>query len=228
MKGHLQRLAASAQRESAVHPLVGGIYVNEPRPDADESAIQSVESHMIDTLPSMEETRDAQAKGSAATNERRGAGERQTVVGESLLMAPKSGFETDAESPAPPQRDQSTMPSEREGLTSRATPAQAALEPSRIDPADLETEAIVPVNMRALLQDEAAPERRPDATEPTQSAGPRAGQQSGRRSVEDIQIHIGRIEVIAVAPPTQRWVPASVHKTESLGEYLRRKDRRVR
>jgi hypothetical protein len=49
-----------------------------------------------------------------------------------------------------------------------------------------------------------------------------------RHSSEDIQIHIGRIEVIAVPTPVQRPVAVAARKTESLEEYLRRRDRRPR
>jgi hypothetical protein len=51
-----------------------------------------------------------------------------------------------------------------------------------------------------------------------------------RRSAQsdDIQIHIGRIEVTAVAQPTPRPVAAPARKAMSLGEYLGRRSRGTR
>jgi hypothetical protein len=49
----------------------------------------------------------------------------------------------------------------------------------------------------------------------------------GERQPDDIQIHIGRIEVVAVAPPPPR-VPKAPDRSLSLDEYLSRRDRRPR
>jgi hypothetical protein len=45
---------------------------------------------------------------------------------------------------------------------------------------------------------------------------------------EDIQIHIGRIEVIAVPPPVARPAPAPARRGQSLDEYLSRSNGRSR
>jgi hypothetical protein len=59
--------------------------------------------------------------------------------------------------------------------------------------------------------------------------GVREQQRDGRRGSKEIQIHIGRIEVIAVPAPQQRAAaPASGRRPESLDEYLQRRDRRAR
>jgi hypothetical protein len=51
-----------------------------------------------------------------------------------------------------------------------------------------------------------------------------------RRSAQsdDIQIHIGRIEVTAVAQPTPRPAAAPARKAMSLDEYLGRRNRGAR
>jgi hypothetical protein len=48
------------------------------------------------------------------------------------------------------------------------------------------------------------------------------------RGVQDIEIHIGRIEVIAVPQQQQRPAPARAQHGESLDAYLKRHDRRSR
>ena len=48
-----------------------------------------------------------------------------------------------------------------------------------------------------------------------------------RRDADDIQINIGRIEVIAVSPPTQRSTPAPARKGMSLDDYLSRRNGRI-
>jgi hypothetical protein len=45
---------------------------------------------------------------------------------------------------------------------------------------------------------------------------------------EEIQIHIGRIEVIAVPPPATRSAAAPARKGQSLDEYLSRSNGRSR
>jgi hypothetical protein len=45
--------------------------------------------------------------------------------------------------------------------------------------------------------------------------------------LDEIQIHIGRIEVIAAPPPAPRAAPAPARKSMSLDDYLSRRDGRV-
>jgi hypothetical protein len=55
----------------------------------------------------------------------------------------------------------------------------------------------------------------------------RDGESSRERGGEDIQIHIGRIEVIAV-PPAPRAAAATPRHAMSLDDYLKRRDGRAR
>ena len=61
---------------------------------------------------------------------------------------------------------------------------------------------------------------------PLHAGGPRRTEPPAREP-DEIQIHIGRIEVIAVPPPKAQPAPAKPPRTgPSLEEYLRRRDRR--
>jgi hypothetical protein len=63
---------------------------------------------------------------------------------------------------------------------------------------------------------------------PAQAAAPFVPRTQGDPSASgDIRISIGRIEVIAVPPPTPRSTPSGARKEISLDEYLSRQDRRV-
>ena len=48
-----------------------------------------------------------------------------------------------------------------------------------------------------------------------------------RSDPDDIQIHIGRIEVTAVAPPSAKVAPKAQRKGETLDRYLMRRDGRA-
>ncbi len=66
----------------------------------------------------------------------------------------------------------------------------------------------------------------------TRRAGPSAAQPGARqhqeaRGADDIQINIGRIEVVAVPPAPARSTPAPARKGMSLDEYLSRRNGRV-
>jgi len=54
-------------------------------------------------------------------------------------------------------------------------------------------------------------------------AAPGGRPEPARREPDDIQIQIGRIEVVA-APPRRAFAPKARRETSSLGEYLRRRD----
>jgi len=62
--------------------------------------------------------------------------------------------------------------------------------------------------------------------EAAQQQRPQSGAAS--RGSEEIQIHIGRIEVIAIPQQAQRAAPAKTQRGESLEAYLKRHERRSR
>jgi hypothetical protein len=67
--------------------------------------------------------------------------------------------------------------------------------------------------------------------EPRTNGNPRPSPrraETNHQKPDEIQIHIGRIEVIAAPPPTARPpAPSSRRGSQSLDEYLRRRDRRA-
>jgi hypothetical protein len=54
----------------------------------------------------------------------------------------------------------------------------------------------------------------------------RMAQRRMERQSDEIQIHIGRIEVIAMPPAAPKMVAAPARKTQSLDEYLRQRNGR--
>ena len=101
------------------------------------------------------------------------------------------------------------------------------------------------LEVRPLLVEQPEPEDAPDSVTTVaaehrsadtgviqpriESANRERDRGEGSRTSNEVQIHIGRIEVIAVPPPApQRAAAATERRGESLDDYLRRKDRRAR
>jgi hypothetical protein len=231
----LQRIVANvARREHTTHPLVGGLFVKPPeQAGVEESAMQSVpagprRADLISTA--MNVTRDAETHPSMESVENF---ERVLTVSEPPLMAAKTGL--DEELPEADKRHQGATQPETEAMPqavfSPAARAQRRVEPP-IEAAELTGPFKAPLLMaeqeppalKVQKNERAGPVQKPSTSRPAvQPNG--APQVRGR---EDIQIHIGRVEVIAVPPPAQRTAPAAARNTESLADYLRRRDRRVR
>ena len=88
-----------------------------------------------------------------------------------------------------------------------------------------------------LVLERSAPRSTPQAlpAPPTRSAGRTDStrglarqQRPPPHDTDEIQIHIGRIEVTAVPPPPVKTVPAPTRKSPSLDEYLKRRPGRAR
>jgi hypothetical protein len=62
---------------------------------------------------------------------------------------------------------------------------------------------------------------------PVSGARNARGQRAPQPQTDEIQIHIGRIEVIATPPPAPRALAAPVRRSQSLDEYLRRSNGRA-
>jgi hypothetical protein len=99
--------------------------------------------------------------------------------------------------------------------TSRSAPRTADHPPQDIE------RALTPVPVQPRFPVPAAPHR--DSPSATSEAF--RGSAAEDRSVE---IHIGRVEVLAVAPPAQRAPAASGSRTTSLTDYLARRNGRTR
>jgi hypothetical protein len=229
--------ASGARRERAVHPLVGGIFSSEPQHGIfEESATLSVPAEPQRFVPP-----PLNRLGESAT------AERAEMRSEPPPVEARSALEQRETEPLLPRtRLGAETSSAKDDLVSRAQAGHIELdqgigETGNEPPLSQVHQTILPLELRTLLVPQ---ERRADPTERLETASSamrlarpqvdppaathRAGRQEGGRRTEDIQIHIGRIEVIAVSQPVQRAAPAAARKTESLGEYLRRQDGRPR
>ena len=241
MSNHLQRLATQATRRvAAVHPIVGSMY-------APVSAATAREEGLIEVIAEEQSPREFVAR---ETQQREASAQRREPG-----IRPARAAPIQRETPERPAQGAPVRPNEAIPALRGTDPADSG-DPDRADrqaeaqPINVYRPRIVfdsePVadpwlpklqeiagesalNARSV---EAAIERRPAMRAPLQPSlmqpPPRtsAGGPVGSRGSEEIQIHIGRVEVIAVPPTPPRPLPQ--RRTESLDEYLRRHDRRSR
>jgi hypothetical protein len=106
-------------------------------------------------------------------------------------------------------------------------------EPPALEPAARTTTG----HYSPLVLERSAPRSTPQAlpAPPTRSAGQTQSNRGLARQqrppphdTDEIQIHIGRIEVTAVPPPPVKAAPAPTRKSPSLDEYLKRRPGRAR
>jgi hypothetical protein len=230
MKGYLQRMVAGdARTERAVHPLVGGIFLKDQQQGiAEESAI----------VDAPRETRRIEADGVGLREVRETEAPERGVVRPLQSLADRSIRGEEA---------QGSRVRLREVETETVAGAEERRGDAVIAP---ERDTILPLQVQTLLVredldgefDERGDRRfveanlrdgRADANRVVREAAERVPaervmRQEIQRGSEDIQIHIGRIEVIAVPSPVQRAAAGTTRKPESLEEYLRRRDRRAR
>jgi hypothetical protein len=221
MKGYLQRMVADVARpQRTVHPLVGGMFVRDgQRVSLEESAVvnapQEARQIQVSTVE-REKVRALETLDRLVALPSDLAIEHVADVGEQRVQSPthevKSG------------RDAAALSGEKAEAseTVKSMPPRGLLMPEIEEQGGSETDGglLTERNLDRDRSDVMARGRQLPA-EPT-------SRQESERGSEDIQIHIGRIEVIAVPPPVQRSAPATARKTESLQEYLGRRDRRSR
>lgn len=227
MSGYLQRMVAGAARPvRTVHPLAGGVFVKEQRQGiVEESAAVSaqIEPGRIDG--DVEALREV----------------RETQKPERLVVRP---FVDRAS-----QQEKTPPETQGRGREDDSAIVSSVQESDVREPVEVEKN-IQALRVHTLLMPESAdrdPEARVEGTALEESehrtgaevvrtarmttergTAERAARKEIERGSEDIQIHIGRIEVIAAPPPLQRTAPAATRKSESLEDYLRRRDRRAR
>jgi len=226
MSGYLQRMVAGAARPvRTVHPLVGGVFVKEQRQGiVEESAVVSAQSEprRIDgDVEARREVRETQKPERLVV---------QSAVDRALRekMPPEMrdrGREDDSAIVASVQESDVREPVEVEEKI-QALRVHTLLMP---EVADHDSEERVAGTVLEASEHRAAAEVVRTARMTTERvAAERATRTEIERGSEDIQIHIGRIEVIAAPPPLQRAAPAVTRKPESLEDYLMRRDRRAR
>ena len=253
MTGYLQRLAASVARPSpSLHPLVGSIFSGARQEVAEPALMQNdalaftddqnlfPTTRMVPDLPDGPMRRgDLAADGRAEEHAWTALPTDDSRIGQRHgereifhpLLPPKTGElgvspmlpETVSEDAANAQSASIRLQHDRRdsSIVDAAWMAHAAVEDERT--ADRRNATAAPpvsgllerAGMSAVVTGDASKPARAEFSAPS------------RRSTQsdDIQIHIGRIEVTAVAQPTPRPAAAPARKAMSLDEYLGR-DRR--
>ena len=220
MKGFLQRIAATAFRpQTRLKPLVGSIYAGELAADFAEEKSSLVVDRPGEIGPRASPQPEAESIDTRVTH-RDAASPRGTPVRQapsSARPSPPSLASVVAQVTAPRQTAPlpATDTSERGG--SRQTAAESGASASLSAQHTVRTEERSP-----------PPATPPPASRELQRSEPRLpqpspGQKAAQATVgEDVRIHIGRIEVIAVPPPNASSPPTSRSRATSLEDYLRR------
>ncbi len=211
MSGYLQRLVQTAAKPAqTVHPFAGSVFA---APHEDESRAFESES-VIAASP--------RAAPAVATSQPQNAPEHNL----SRRTAPASEYRPIAPVSAaislPSEGDADTLPSWSEESVQRSRPAADVESTGTEQPRTPASQR----EFRPLLPHEAVSAENLAAYLPLRSEIPHHNGRSPtfERGSDDIQIHIGRIEVTAVPPPAPR-VPKSPDRTPRLDAYLNRSAR---
>jgi hypothetical protein len=232
--GFLQRIAAAAIRpEPRLKPLVGSIYAGEPSMDFAEEK----RSLLLD--PPRVVRRQASSQPAPERSETRNThpheqSPRETPVRQapsmatpqpslasvvSQLTAPKQTVPAPA-AYAAELGESAFFPAQHSGRTEEfsqpvaTNPAASSASPR----SELRLAQFMPIATHLELPQPAASNA--EKTIPQLAPRQKATQSN---SSEEVQIHIGRIEVIAVAPPGAAAPPTSRSRSTSLDDYLRRR-----
>lgn len=226
MKGFLHRIAASALGvEPRVHPLVEPLY----SPRAQQISQPSPELSMERTAPVFDTLSSFSATGFRDTGEANNAlsakdtlhdGERSVASNENRTrqqrhQAGRNELASQEAHIQPSHLPESTSVSAWGfvPIVAAHNAPQAASDPAFGSGEQTQSRAFINKPKAPLRP----PRRRDNSALPGGSAQP-----------DEIQIHIGRIEVLAVPPPaTSRSAASPARKGLSLDEYLRRKNGRV-
>jgi hypothetical protein len=256
MKGYLERLAASASRpQSRLRPVVGSIFAEGRREEIEDVALPAVseqasERKAAQPTPQTETSRSAQEPGAinAEDHPRKPQPIREKPAAFSPLLPPKSvEVNPDASRVAETRTGNTAMPHLQ---SSQAAPRIEHPEHKLEMPMQLRGDISDPLlpSPSALEKREAkrnteassqAAEIRMPAVEPLNKPITRVAYADSREMMpaprapvrdktEEIQIHIGRIEVIAVPPPAVRSAAIPTNRFTSLDDYLKRRDGHAR
>lgn len=253
MTGYLQRLAASvSQPQPRLHPLVGSVFSGERQEVAAPDLLQNDALAPTDDLNLISTTRTVSDSPDGAVHQRDLAADDR-VEQHGAIASPavdsrigRRRIEPEIFHPLLPSKmpevDISAMLPE--AVPGDVTSALSGLQHDRRD-----TSSVGAVRMaHAAVEDGATADRRNAiAAPPVSGLGERAKMLAAvagdagkparaefsapsRQSAQsdDIQIHIGRIEVTAVAQPTPRPAAAPARKAMSFPEYLGRRSRGTR
>ena len=243
MSGYLQRLLSSARgAESSVQPLVRRVY----SPSAAASPEQPAPSPLLTERESGQQslTEREWAQQSRPTVEIAPAQQLRNSI------SPRQGNDLadEAHSPAPPvhladfvpllpsEELNTSQPVRAPGARPEAaSPAQQNSTGSRHAahmrvPAGPASADVQPVNATLSPPVETAPLQAPkyaDTTVTPPTRPPSLVAAAAASAHDEIQIHIGRIEVTAMPPPARPAAQKPANNGPSLQEYLKRRDRSV-
>jgi hypothetical protein len=255
MKGYLQRLAASiVGPRSRVYPFVGSIFPGErlevaPAPlplseafvptDDPVSTRLEVAERSTEPTPHRQSAEQVRVERSLVTT-----GNAEHELFEPLLARKAPNMETPAALPRKASQTEITAALPETALSQSADLQSPPGSPHTNQPSENLVDA-VPVE-RLIVDDSVVPRRQREIVQasplrpPKSSAVSAAFRADSPRAAalqifsepsraeggpDDIQIHIGRVEVIAVPPAAPRPAAAPARKAMSLDEYLRRRDR---
>jgi hypothetical protein len=230
MSGYLQRLAASALRPAeAVHPVLGSVFSPQegstdhpsfPQEEDTALSVEGVTTPLVSlTQPSVETQQTSSRPSNAPDSDI--AGIRSSSF-QTVEPRPKSRAETrDSFEPLLPHlRNEASSPQTsptQESLL--AEPPKPLLEPAH--------PALVPAGPGLSSPTIAGAQALANSSSFRRHERSAAANRAGKSQPDEIQIHIGRIEVTAVPQTSQRTASKPARKGITLEEYLKGRDRRV-
>ena len=250
MSGYLQRLAAGARSQLRLHPFVGSMF-SRPEPAAAEPILSEVEAfpasedrHPIGARLTTAAAPDEPARSAVARPAGVEVGTAQPAPqldqpaqpADRLDAAPatfrplhpRAAAETGGSAKAP----KSDPDDELDAPPAQPKPVDKLHGNDVIDVArrahPIAGDRQAEVNHLELRPTRRVVHERPMfASDPAESAGAElsAAARFPERRVDDVQIHIGRIEVVAVPSPSPSPTVPPVRKAMGLDEYLRQRSR---
>jgi len=209
MSGYLQRLAGSVMKpKETVRPLLGSIYAGSTATSAQDSfenaeqdSARLISSQMISSADEGARPGDVNVR-------------RDEVVETQDLQQPETAVANKPQEPGRPTSNRSKLDEEEVSGLEYAAQRKGIYIPL------LTTSSAEPLKQTMSR----VPEGFSSSVQNTKHKATSA--QSTQREPDDIQIHIGRIEVSAVPQPTPVAVTRTPRTPSSLDEYLQRRDRR--
>ena len=240
MSGYLQRLAVSVARpRPSLHPLVGSIFSGErqeaaaaPTLTQNDASAFADEQNLVSTTRTVSDAPDGPMhRRDPAVDDRHRRGEpeildpllpRKTPEAGISAMLPETAREDVASAQSASVRLQHY--SRDTSIVEAARTTHVAVEDG---PSADRQNAIAPTPVSGLRESPGMlAVAAGDVVRPARAEFSAPSRQSVQS--DDIQIHIGRIEVTAIAQPAPRPAAPPAHKAMSLDEYLGRRRRGAR
>jgi hypothetical protein len=224
MSGYLRRLAAGVNsRSSAIHPIAGSVFAG---PENEAPAVITEEQVVA---PRTAAPMNEQPRGTQIDTEQPRLSEESRLLVTEVKSSPPRLLSERIEMvrprepiPAPRREgDKSDIPPRAPGTRDNPSVQTAEMSQPVHRPAD-HIPAPRAQHTPAIITRPVEPPRAVLTLPPSRNAGRSASQRTTSSGPDEIQIHIGRIEVTAVPPPATKPQAKQVRKTPSLSEYLQR------